>query len=259
MKKMNKTHLKDRIIAIVTLILIPIFFEQLLPVGLCMCGIDAGNAVIIGAFTTILLSLYGYRILLKSNNEQIPCRSVKLPGVIILVVLMFIFSLLDQVFSAWITAHMTDPGMEARLDSISNTNLYVYLIYAIFIAPIAEECMFRIYLNKYIQQYFSWMVSIVATSVMFGLIHGTIVHVVTATLFGLLLSLIFEYTQCIWITTVCHMAYNMSITVESGTEMSLLYSSTVMTVLVFLATVFVLCWFMVKKDNEMKGLNNVEV
>ena len=91
------------------------------------------------------------------------------------------------------------------------------------------------------------------SSVMFGLIHMTISHLITATLFGIILVLIMEHTKCIWITIICHIAYNLGTLCVTGNEMTSLANSTVMTVLVFLAVLFLIGICIAKQDVKMKA------
>ena len=84
----------------------------------------------------------------------------------------------------------------------------------------------------------------------------TISHLITATLFGIVLVLIMEQTDCIWITIVCHIAYNLGTLCVTGNEMASLANNTVMTVLFFLAFLFLIGICIAKQDARMKDETN---
>ena len=61
-----------------------------------------------------------------------------------------------------------------------------------------------------------------------------------------------EHTDCIWITIVCHIVYNLGTLCVTGNEMASLADSTVMTFLVFLAFIFLIGICIAKQDARMK-------
>lgn len=253
---MKRELLKSRITGILALLIIPMFLIQIVPSIMYVCGMNILAASILSSFVTIIFSMcFTWKMVKEPVSFNIPKPAVI--GTYVILTLLFI--LVDQVLFLWINAHITDPGMEARTASIGSMDLekywMFYLLYGVVLAPIAEECLFRIALYHYLKNSFSWMVALVMSSVMFGLTHMTIAHLVTATLFGMLLTLIMERTKCIWITIVCHIAYNLGTLCVTGNEMTSLANSTVMTILVFLAVVFLLAVFMLRQDVRMKDEN----
>lgn len=257
MKSMN--ILKSRVTGILVLLLVPMFLIQVLPSLIYMTGVNIVMSSIVASFATILLSLlFSKKVCDRDMTNYFPK-----PGVFIICgILMIVFLMIDQTLFLWISNHITDPGMTARTDAIGSmdleSNMIWYLLYAVIVAPVAEECLFRIGLYRYLKKSFSWMTALVASSVMFGLIHMTISHLVTATLFGMLLCLILERTKCIWITIVCHMWYNFCTLFVPTDAMSGLASHTVITVLVFFGIVYLLAAGMLKQDARFRDERDEE-
>ena len=253
----NVNILKSRVTGILVLLLVPMFLIQILPSLIYMAGLNIVMSSIVASFATILLSLlFSKKVCDKNMTNYLPK-----PGVFIVCgVLMIAFLMIDQTLFLWISHHITDPGMAARTDAIGSmdleSNMIWYLLYAVIIAPVAEECLFRICLYRYLKKSFSWMGALVASSIMFGLIHMTISHLVTATLFGMLLCLILERTKCIWITIICHMWYNFCTLFVPMDAMSGLADNTVITILVFLAVVYLLAVGMLKQDARFQTEND---
>ena len=240
--------LEERIVELVSVIIAPILLIQILPGLMQGFGLDIMSASLLSSGVTIFLSLGGYITLVRTEEDKVTCHRIKPAVLIIITIATVLFLLFDETIFIWISNHIYDYGLEARMKSIANVNTYAYLIYGLIVAPIAEECLFRIFFYNDLKKYFSWITSMLIMSIMFGLIHMTIAHFVTATLFGVFLTLVFEYTQIIWITIVCHIFYNLSTLALSGKEMKNVASNTVMTVFVFIACVFILSWFTIKRD-----------
>lgn len=253
----NINILKSRVTGILVLLLAPMFLIQVLPSLIYMTGLNIVMSSIVASFVTILLSLLFSKKACDSDIE----KHVPKPGVFIVCgFLMIVFLMIDQTLFLWISNHIMDPGMTARTDAIGSMDLESsmiwYLLYAVIIAPVSEECLFRICLYRYLKKSFSWMGALVASSIMFGLIHMTISHLVTATLFGMLLCLILERTKCIWITIICHMWYNFCTLFVPTDAMSDLAGHTVITVLVFFAVVYLLAVGMLKQDARFREDEN---
>ena len=249
---MNKKLLRSRIISITILIVISMFLIQILPAIICHFGMNILPATILLSCITILFSLVFVH---KTVKEPISFNTPKPVVVVVSVIVTLLFLAIDQTLVLWIGAHIPDAGMEARAATIGSIDLerywMLYLFYGIILAPVAEECLFRIALYRYLKKSFSWMTALVMSSIMFGFIHMTIAHLVTGTLFAMLLTLIMERTKCVWITIVCHIAYNLGTLFVSGNEMALLAGNTVITILLFFAVLFLLCIGMVKQDVRM--------
>lgn len=252
--RMDKTLLKERILDIVAIIVIPFLLIQILPGLIQNIGLDLMSASLVSSGITMMLSITGYILTMKTTGDTIPNRGVRPITWVIIGISTVGFLLFDQLVFIWINNHIVDYGLEARAASIANVNLYAYLVYGLVVAPIAEECLFRIFFYKRLKMHFSWIVSMLATSIMFGLIHMTIAHLVTATLFGIFLTLIFEYTQTIWVTIVCHILYNVSTLALSGSETEAMAGNTIITAFIFFAGIFALGWFIAKRDMQIKSM-----
>lgn len=75
-------------------------------------------------------------------------------------------------------------------------------------APILEEVLFRGLLIGYLRKSYSVGVSIVISSVMFGLLHGTGQQAVAATVSGVILGMVFVRSSSIFSTIILHSMNN---------------------------------------------------
>src|SRR5574344_875143 len=176
----NVKLLRAQALDIMVLILVPFILLQVMP---SLLNVSLHNILESAYFNTVFVSMCcyaGYVKLLETNHEKQPCGICTSNIIIVLLCIIIAAVMLDMIFFAWIDAHITDVGMAERSQEIAGMNKFFYVIYCIIFAPVAEECLFRLYLFRYMKQHFSWMFAVVSTSVMFGLVHMTVAHVITA-------------------------------------------------------------------------------
>lgn len=249
-------NIKEKIIAFILLLTFPMFAIQLLPGFTYQFSGSFIIATINASLITALLSIGGYIMLVRAKHEQIPANIPKPVTFLIIAIVVFGMIFVDQIVFTWIESHIVDPGMQMRTEAIASididTDLIPYLLYSLIIAPLSEELLFRVYLYRYMKEYFSWIFAMISTSLMFGLVHLTISHLISATLFGIFLCLILEKTKCIWITIVTHIFYNCMTLTTTGNEMNDIASNTLLSVFIVISVIFVLGWFIAKQDMQFK-------
>ena len=114
-----------------------------------------------------------------------------------------------------------NPMVDDYLAAIRSVPLVLYAFVSVIIAPIFEEFLFRLVLLQPIvkrlergdltatKQAFLKYGSVVCYSLLFGVIHGTMYHLVIGSLFGALLGIVYIKTKNIFDTITMHVVYNM--------------------------------------------------
>lgn len=87
---------------------------------------------------------------------------------------------------------------------------FVLILMAGIIIPIAEELIFRALIYKRLRRGYGIGFALVISSLLFGIFHGNLVQGVYAFLLGLLLALIYEKWENIYLCMLYHMAANTS-------------------------------------------------
>lgn len=87
---------------------------------------------------------------------------------------------------------------------------FVLILMAGIIIPIAEEMIFRALIYKRLRRSYGIGFALVISSLLFGIFHGNLVQGVYAFLLGLLLALIYEKWENIYLCMLYHMAANTS-------------------------------------------------
>ena len=134
---------------------------------------------------------------------------------LLLVGFVFIF-FYTQYAAVVIHTLFPDSAMEAYTD-LANSNLGLYVFISVFFAPLSEEFLYRGLMYRFwchfdtkSGSFSSKMVAFFASSLLFGLSHGTISHLALATVFGMYLCVIFELTGNIWVCVALHSVYNIA-------------------------------------------------
>ena len=71
-----------------------------------------------------------------------------------------------------------------------------------------EELIFRGYLYPIMKKYTGVWFALITTSLLFGIIHVSLVPFIPLAIFGAMLVLLYEYTGSIWTPIIAHCIFN---------------------------------------------------
>ena len=102
-------------------------------------------------------------------------------------------------------------------NSFTNTDLVVFItisITSIILAPILEEIFYRYYLYEKIKSKTNIFLSVIITSIIFGIIHFYgITGLISSIFIGIILQVIYIYTNKLTNTIIIHAIYNLIIVI----------------------------------------------
>ena len=81
-------------------------------------------------------------------------------------------------------------------------------ISVVIIAPLVEELTFRGFMYTRLKQGMAKWIAILLTSLVFGIVHGTMIWAIYTFVFSLCLLFIFERPNSLWGCILYHMAFN---------------------------------------------------
>ena len=84
----------------------------------------------------------------------------------------------------------------------------VLWISAVIMAPLVEELTFRCFMYTRLKQAMPTWIAVIITSIVFGLVHGTIIWAIYTFVFSVVLIFIFERTKSLWASILFHMSFN---------------------------------------------------
>ena len=82
--------------------------------------------------------------------------------------------------------------MAARTDVVESSGVLWYLLLSVFVAPFAEELFYRIYTYGALRRLLGAWPAAALSAILFGAGHTTLGHLVTGTMFGFLLCMVYE-------------------------------------------------------------------
>ncbi len=85
--------------------------------------------------------------------------------------------------------------------------LYI-IICAVLIAPVVEECCFRGFLYTTLRRHGGPLAAALASSLLFGAIHGSLAQMVPLMLFGIAQCFAYEKARSLWLPITVHMLFN---------------------------------------------------
>lgn len=162
---------------------------------------------------------------LKVVNKKINFMTV-ICSICIIIALNFLTGYL-YTFLEWLL-NLVGLTAEAGLEAIGPSNTITMLLYSCIVAPFFEEFLFRGAVLRYLEKY-GKRFAIIASSILFGLMHGNLVQALGAIIVGLFLGyLACEYS--IKLSIIAHMAnnvfaeiYNNVSTVVNESTMTIIY------------------------------------
>lgn len=112
----------------------------------------------------------------------------------------------------WIE-HVTHAPAEQSIVSVLRHSSDIPLITIIcfsaaIAAPLVEELIFRGYLYPIMKKYTGAWFALITTSLLFGIIHVSLVPFIPLAIFGAMLVLLYEYTGTIWTPIIAHCIFN---------------------------------------------------
>lgn len=248
-------------------ILLVVVYFLMTTLFVSMFGMSNIIATFVAEIIMIFFCIWRYVSLRKKydyENFLKPRFSWSFPKTFVILGFSLIFAYALIVVMYKMSVMMPDPNMTSRqniLKSIINTyGLPFYVFVSCIIAPIAEECMYRLFMYNSCIRVSGIVPSIMFSSFLFGLSHMTFLHAVFSTLFGIFLVCIYEFSgRKIIFCIMTHILYNLMsiflpVSAVDSDNVFFIASS-----IVLFATVTLFLWYVLFKGNEQRELAKPEL
>ena len=143
-----------------------------------------------------------------ANRESLSFKSVCL-ALLVLLIGFFIVFLSVQFFSLSFPELVTKNLLKRQeaMTSLGADSFIVILLSSV-LAPVCEECIFRGVVLPVFSRKFGYVFGIFISSFVFGLFHGTLLHIIVAPLLGLFCAYAYYLTGNIVSSILVHSGYN---------------------------------------------------
>lgn len=171
---------------------------------------DFSAIMISGISDVVMCVMFGmlYYFLYVRHQKKSDFRGFSGVGRGFLLFLFVILFLFSQLMAFWVSKHYPSEYMRTYSD-LSGSDLTLYVILAVTLAPITEELIFRGFLYRVVRCHFSIVTGVVLSSVLFGFVHGTTEHIPVTFALTLFNCLLIEVTGQLKYCIFFHMLYNL--------------------------------------------------
>jgi membrane protease YdiL (CAAX protease family) len=102
-----------------------------------------------------------------------------------------------------------NPQLDFLLpEGLSTIDALAMLFLAGFAAPFGEELLFRGVLYTMFRERWAIWISVIASSLLFGVIHGNVAVGLTGFLLGIIAALVYEFSKSLWTAILVHSINN---------------------------------------------------
>lgn len=225
----SKTDLFRMVIVLPVWVLFGIYAAQLM-LGLAIALLEiAGvslvsfNEIVVNTVLTALLYVFSALVVIglpwlfmKKQTTRKEVGLTRLPswtdillapaGFIVYAILSSILIMLASQVFPWFNANQVQ---QTGFDQISrNYELVLAFLSLVVIAPISEELLFRGFLYGKLKKYMPIWIAVIATSVLFGFVHGAWNLAFDTFALSVILCILRELTGSIWASVLLHMVKN---------------------------------------------------
>lgn len=174
----------------------------------------------LGYFTFVGVMTYGLIEWVRGRrvSELFGLRRLPAANILVISIIAGIFSLL---FCGWIVGDFASGWLEGLFgdlelqepvkmlrDSRSALHLGLSIALACVAAPVVEEMLFRGYLYGALKQLTNPVFAATIVGALFAVVHGNLPALLPLWVFSVLLSLAYEFTQCLWVPVGMHVFFN---------------------------------------------------
>ena len=157
-------------------------------------------------------------LFLAQYKESKPVEEREFNDVIMAFMLIgcFLLWFVIQRTGVFVQALLQDPSTEAYVSTMDRDSVF-YLVLSLALAPMMEELVFRDRCYRFFAKIMPSGWACVFSSLLFGLVHGTAIHVYIGFMFGVFLMCVYRMTGQLTVCMVLHSLFNLtSLFLRSG-------------------------------------------
>lgn len=127
----------------------------------------------------------------------------------------FIVIALSQYLTLHVFSFESAEEQKGQLGSLGIQNSIQSIIYVLSVAiitPIKEEILFRGILYRFLEKKYNFLVGIIISSFIFGILHGGLL--ITATIMGMVFAMLYKKTQSIIPSIILHIVWNLLVSIS---------------------------------------------
>lgn len=181
-----------------------------------LMGDLVSSVTVVSCLVTLLFLLIVFAIRGKSFSDEVRFHVMPSSGHAILGPLECGFGL--SILSSFVLALIPFPqswyaSYDESMEMMLAGNPLWLAAATVLFAPIAEEVIFRGLVYTRLCRGMKRWIAALLSAVIFGLVHGTLLHLVFTVPMGLMLCLFYDKYRSLWAPVILHMSFNLAGTV----------------------------------------------
>lgn len=174
-----------------------------------ICAVFEIDPMIVTVSIDCLFGLLGYYLYKKYYYVK-KDYVFKFEDIALLIIMFFAVHYIGQMMALTYNKFCHDISFDSYKNFKSNY-MAVYIVLSLFIAPIFEEIIFRGLLYQGFRKRHGFMFSALLSSFLFGLSHGTLLHIIVGLSGGIFMCFVYELTGRLKHAIITHIGFNIMV------------------------------------------------
>ena len=155
---------------------------------------------------------------------------------------------------SWIDSYQSSSS-----ELLGGTGIMLW-ISVVIMAPLVEELTFRGFMYSRLKTGMAKWIAMIITSLVFGIVHGTIIWAIYTFVFGMILIWVLEKTKSLWGSILLHMSFNLvGATMSTWPNMLDNVNEWVIVIVSLVLTAGCAVWFILLTKNKNEEVNNTQI
>ncbi|HEY0798466.1 MAG TPA: type II CAAX endopeptidase family protein [Candidatus Baltobacteraceae bacterium] len=130
-------------------------------------------------------------------------------GVVGAVAMWLVVAVVSAVIATLTRSHETESAVALLRELRTTPQIIAFVALAVAFAPLVEEFVFRLFLFNAIAAHSTKTIGIIASGIVFGLVHGLSATIAIPLAFGgMVLAIVYSKTNCYWSNVLTHALFN---------------------------------------------------
>lgn len=161
------------------------------------------DAITSTIFCDISISIFCYFVYTEQFKDK--KNNIKI-NFLYLCLFVFLIWFATQIAASWFYNTFGDSSFDIYTNEL-NGNYVIYLLLSLVVAPVTEELLMRGIVFNIIKKH-SLILAYIISSLVFAVMHGTLIHLYIGFIAGLFFAIVYQTTRKIKYNIICHILYN---------------------------------------------------
>jgi membrane protease YdiL (CAAX protease family) len=172
---------------------------------------NTSQVIIIAAALSLIIYIVLFSLDKRNLFEECRFHIIRVNQLVPVIFLAFGISMIIDGVLTLVPVDRWFPSHQQVVSSITASNSFILTFLAVGItAPVFEEILMRGLVYNELKRNINFKLAVVLQAIIFGLYHGNILQFIYATILGIFLAMVYEWTKSLWAPILIHILFNSS-------------------------------------------------